>query len=391
VPDVTDPTIPEATEPDVTEPTVPDDEDIPTFEDQTTESAVTVTTTTIRFNPVASGKLTDNGRYIIKHKKTNMIMSYNALAQVPGVPNQATSFRPATGSTMDSSDFNVYYETSKGVYLEHSNRDLAMWILNQEDRASGESLVTGPLGALFGGKAYGETWFSKGNGTEYDANGNKTAGRNGVYWNSVYGQDGDNQYRFLDPRYDDERWMTTSEPTTDSTKDPKKRYIIEDLGDGDFLIYWRSNSGDTVCFLTCDDNGNWGIKKYTNSTSDSYPSVPKKGSAALESLKLKLYVYKTFTDKKSVQFSGYKTFNVEQGTSFDQTVSLIQSNISLIDTTRRGFGIRCSGTTAKIGNYYLKFNTAFNPNVKGKYTLTVMFRNDDNTDTKITTLTVNVV
>ena len=361
--------------------------------DPVTEDPMNVTTTTMRFNPVSSGGLKDNGRYIIKHSSTNYVMSYDALAKTPGVANPAFSLSPTTENPVDSSRFDLYYENSKGIYLDHSNRALAMWILNQEGTSNDASLSTGPLGALFGGKAYGETWLNKGNASEFDSNGKQTAGRNGVYWHAIYGEDNNStatQYRYLDPRYNNENWLTTSVPTGTDSKDPKKCYIIEDLGGGDFLIYWRSNSGETVCFLTCDIEGNWGIKKYTASTSDDYPAVPKKGSAELESLKLKLYQYKTFNDIKSVQFSGSKTFNVTVGTTLDQVNTFIQKNISLTDTTRHGLAIPCSGTTAQIGSYYLKCSKTFNSASASQYTVTVLFRNDDNTDTQITTLTVNV-
>jgi hypothetical protein len=361
--------------------------------DPVTESAVNVTSTTNRFNPVASGGLKDNSRYIIKHKETDFVMSYEAVAKTAGVINPAFSLTPNNSGTMDPSRFDQFYENEKGIYLDHSNRALAMWILNQEGTADDASLVTGPLGALFGGKAYGETWLNKGNATEYDSNGNKTAGRNGVYWHATYGEDNNSpatQYRYLDVRYNNASWLSTSVPTGTDSKDPKKRYIIEDLGSGDFLIYWRSNSGETVCFLTCDVEGNWGVKKYTADTTDDYPAVPKKGSAELESLKLKLYVYKNFTTPKSIQFSGSKTINVAKGTTLDQLNIFIQQNISLTDTARRHMPIPGSGTQAQIGSYYLKFSKTYNASSTGQYTVTVMFRNDDNTDTKITTLTVNV-
>ena len=103
-----------------------------------------------------------------------------------------------------------------------------------------------------------------------------------------------------------------------------------------------------------------------------------------------MYQYKTFNDIKSVQFSGSKTFNVTVGTTLDQVNTFIQKNISLTDTTRHGLAIPCSGTTAQIGSYYLKYSKTFNSASASQYTVTVLFRNDDNTDTQITTLTVNV-
>ena len=364
------------------------------LEDQVIEDAVAVKTTTIRYNPVATGMLQDNGRYIIKHKATNTIMSYEAVAQTAGTPNKGNSLWPTSENPVDASRFDLYYETGKGVYLDHSNRDRAMWILNQEGTATDAKLVTGPLAAMYGGKAYGEVWLNKGNATEWDTDGNKTEGRNGVYWSSVYGQDSNStvtQYRFLDPRYADDQWVKTSAPTSDDTTDPKKRYVIEDLGDGDFLVYWRSKSGQTMSFLTCDADGNWGVKQYTDATTDFYPAVPEKGSAELEKLKLNFYLYKAFTSSKNIQFSGYKTIDVKQGATLAQVLSCIQDNISLTDTTRQGLAVPCSGTIPKIGYCYLKFNKTFDSGTNGTYTVSVMFRNDDNTDTEITTLTVNML
>jgi hypothetical protein len=90
------------------------------------------------------------------------------------------------------------------------------------------------------------------------------------------------------------------------------------------------------------------------------------------------------------QVIGSKTINVAKGTTLDQLNIFIQQNISLTDTARRHMPIPGSGTQAQIGSYYLKFSKTYNASSTGQYTVTVMFRNDDNTDTKITTLTVNV-
>lgn len=366
--------------------------------DAVTETEVATTTSTIRFNPVGTGALQDNARYVIVHKQSGNLMSYDAVSVTPGRPNKASSLYQVTTTPLDSTASNVYYLSEKGVYLAHSARSKAMWILNQEGTATDAKLVDGSsdggVGPWFGGKAYGEVWLNKGNATEWNSDGSKAEGRNGVYWNAVYGKDNAStttQYRFLDTRYDDDAWVTTSAPAGTDSSNPKKRYIIEDLGNGDFLVYWSSVSGQTVGFLTCDEFGNWGVKKYTVGTDDFYPTVPAKGSAELESLKLNFYQYKAFTDLKSISFSGPKNFYVSSDATSDQILTYIQQNIVLKDMTRWEMGVACSGSTPKIGYYYLEFKNSYPSSGKDQYTVSVLYRNDDNTDTTISTVTVNVV
>jgi hypothetical protein len=353
---------------------------------------------TNRYNPVATGELTDNKRYLIQHKNTQFIMAYEAVANVAGSPNGATSLRPVTQAELDTPATDVYYQNDKGVYIEHSNRDRGLWIMSQEGNSSTALKKSSWKSGLYGGTAYGEVWFNKGTKDELKSDGTFTS-HNGKYWYSVYGQDGNSkatQYRYLDQRYVDDQWVKTSEPTGTDSTDPKRRYIIEDLGNGDFLIYWRSESGATVSFLTCDAYGNWGVKMYTDSTSDEYPSVPSKGSAELESLKLNLFVYTVFskdTDIKTIAFSGYQTFNVKRGTTLDQALYLIQENVALKDTTRWSMHVPCSGTTPKVGYYYMTIDKKFDSSENGEetYTVTLKYYNDDHTDTQIATVTINVV
>ena len=366
--------------------------------DPVTEDAVQTTTNTNRFNPVDSGALADNARYVIMHKQSGNIMSYDAVAVTPGRPNKATSLYQVTTTPLDSTASNIYYLNEKGVYIAHSNRANAMWILNQEGTATDAELSDGSgdggVGPWFGGKAYGEVWLNKGNATEWNSDGSKGEGRNGVYWNAVYGEDNAStptQYRYLDPRYADEEWVTTSAPTGTDSSNPKKRYIIEDLGNGEFLVYWSSVSGNTVGFLTCDENGNWGVKKFTDGTDDFDPAVPGKNSEELEALKLKFYQYKVFTDVKSISFNGPKEFNVIRDASAELLLGCIQENIVLKDMNRWEMGVECSGTTPRIGYYYLKFDSAYPTEGKNQYKVNVLYRNDDNTDTMITSLSVNMV
>ena len=367
--------------------------------DPVTEAEVATTTNTNRFNPVGTGTLQENGRYVVMHKQSGTIMSYDAVCVTPGRPNKADSLRPATTTPLDSTASDIYYRNEKDqVYIAHSNRAKAMWILHQEGTATDAKLVDGSsdggVGPWFGGKAYGEVWLNKGNATEWNADGTRGEGRNGVYWTAVHGEDNNStetQYRFLDPRYIDENWVKTSAPTGDDASNPKKRYVIEDLGNGDFLVYWSSVSGETLGFLTCDTDGNWGVKKYTKTTNDFYPAIPTKGSEELESLKLKFFQYKVFNDLKTISFTGSKVYNITPDATMDQLLSYIQENITLKDMTRWEMGVSCSGTTPKIGYYYLKFNTSYPSSDYEQYTVRVLYRNDDNTDTEITTLTVNVL
>ena len=350
-----------------------------------------------RYEKVTSGTLNAFGYYVIMHKDTQNIMSYNPVALTPGRPNQATSLHRLESSQVQGAGTDVYYEDTANnrVYFEHSNLPLATWIFRQKDIKVGSPAMTkATRNASFGGSAYDSTWLAK--ATQGDAT-NLVDGSPAYYfWNSVKNQDDNTpvtQYRYLNQQYNTSKMFQTSEVGGTAG------YLIEDLGSGEFVIYWRSSDKKTMCFLTCDENGIWGIKKYTNDTTDNYPSIPSKSSTEFDSLKLHIYSFKTWrntSNLKKVNYSIANTvYNVEQGTTLEQLMTYLQSDIVVQDGSNRNyFDIPCSGVTPKVGSWYLKFEEVdFDSSGKGynQYHVTVMYREGEDTDTELGSLTVNVL
>lgn len=335
------------------------------------------------------GKLLSNHRYVIRKKGSDYIMSYTSVATTPGTPNRATSLKVVNLASETDQSAPNYYASDPGpvvyspagkteLYMNHSYRDQTLWILTQRNNEKGAydqdvakntdvSTTTQAYKGLFGGTAYTHVYFWKG-------------ADNGNYWYAPQGQDGNNpatQYRYMylkNWNTDDEdgsaaqsgrNWMTTSVAgLQESGSADLKRYVVENLGNGDFLIYWRNVAGTRVHFLACDEYGNWGEKIYTDESEfgnlDLYPNLPAKGSAELEALKVNLYHYNEFpttgdkADPKNLSFTGSKYYNVEQGITAEQIAQIIQQNIKLWQTDkRRELPVPCSGWEPKIGYYYL--------------------------------------
>lgn len=350
-------------------------------------------TNEIRYSRVGTGKLKSANRYALVNDKTGYMMSYNPVAVKPGVPNRILSLTQTTsGDAWKAEGQNSYYYKADGdkVYLDHSNRSLATIVIRQGTLATNASFSTSGnnYSKLFSGssgKIYEQVWLAK--ATKGDNSEN--------WWNAIDGQDGNNpvtQYRYLDFRYAPEDFFKTSRVVGTDNKTAYHSYIIEDMGDGYFLIYWRNEDGSKLRFLTCDEQGSWGVKLYSASSQSACVKLAK---ADLASLKLRIYSYELFsTDTKELCASGASVFNVEQGTTLGQLESYIQRNITVTDgNSRKYIPIPCSGTEPKVGYYYLKFDHTYDSSGKSyqTYTVSLMYRNDDKSDTELTKLTVNVL
>jgi hypothetical protein len=213
-----------------------------------------------------------------------------------------------------------------------------------------------------------------------------------AYWYSVSGNDATSpvtQYRFFNNRYVNPSMKNVPVAVDDEFKD---RYTIEHLGSGTYLIYYRVSAKE-YRFLACSEDGSWGVMRYTNTEGDGYPPVSQI-KTDLPKLKVKLYAYEQQSTTKKLDFSGATVFNVEKGTTTQELVEYIQQNIVVKNSnSRHKLAIPGSGTDAKVGYYWLKFDNPFDSTSDGynAYTVTVKYRNDDGTDTDITNLTVNVI
>ena len=109
----------------------------------------------------------------------------------------------------------------------------------------------------------------------------------------------------------------------------------------------------------------------------------------LNSLKLRLYEYKTRSGAKTIAYSGPQNYQVLMGTSKNDMVNSIAHMFSVIDSSARNRASPCSGTEPKVGYYWL--DGAIKTDSASAYTLMVKYRNDDGTDSVVCTLSIAVV
>ena len=354
---------------------------------QTAGEKVATTTKQIRFTLV-TGRPQYNERYVIVHDKTNNIMTYSPVAETSGQtnPNAITSMK--TGSLADASAglVDAYFNSDvtnfgdpKYLYLKHEDRDAALWILQQTksdtygntDIAKGDPLSNTSNGKAvapyFGGKyRYHHAYLFKGNGPTLNEDGTVAASNNGTYWNSVKGNDVDGQqWRYLRLNESDVLGHSTSNT------------MIEVYADDTFLIYYKS--GSTYRVLTMKGNGTWG---YTAMTADEV-------NANLDNLKVRLYKYGTVSGTKTLTCEGMQDYSVLSGTSMEDVAEYISQSLRVRDVNRRKTEVSFTGTQGKIG--YCWVDIQGDTDTLGVYTVSVKYRNDDGTDTVITTLSLHVV
>ena len=337
---------------------------------QAAKSDIAITTKRIRFDQVTS--LENEGRYMIVHDQSDRVLMYSAVAGASGQakPNMAISMEVGSGQEASDGLVEAYYkvtdssrpdvETKTSIYCTRDKRDQALWILGQKDVSGATALNTAT--AKFGGTvAYSTTQFYKGT-TSDDA-----------YWYSVSGKDygesdGGNQWRYLRPYSSPAFYKSQSNDTW-----------IEFFDDGTCLIYGYS-SNSSIRFLTVTPEGNWVRTVYKKSevTGD-----------VLNSLKLRLYEYKTRSGAKTIAYSGPMDYEVLLNTSQADVINSIAHSFSVVDSSARNRAIPCSGTTAKVGYYWLDGTVKTNKTTS--YALTVKYRNDDGTDSEICKLNIRVM
>ena len=375
--------------------------------DGKTVGPVTTDTYNDVYEPVKEGtnyKVATNGRYVIVNYDKTYAMSYESVAKNPGTYNDPVSLRKVPSNPVNTTDKEIFYTATASnvekVYMDQSNRDRAIWILRYDNKAG-----TVPAPKFGGETVYRNVELLKGVGPTYDANGKVSALGGGAYWYALNGQDNNTpitQYRYMNIQY---RLRTSNDTMQNTPVSTNGQYVmerfVEKAGDETFLIYYKASDNE-YRFLKCESNGDWIVQIYKNND-NSYPPVSQV-EADLQKLKVRLYQYRNLYDEKNptnqiknIEFTGDTTYNVKLGTTQEQLLSCIQENISLLDTTRRSVAIPCSGTTPKVGYYYLRFDVqSFGSGAPGKYTLSVRYRNDvvegeAPTDTVLTTLTVNVI
>lgn len=328
-----------------------------------------------------------NDRFVIVHDKTNQIMSYSAVAQTSGQtgPNTATSIQVVTKDAAKAGITDAYFGSTitakgdyKNLFLNHQLRDETLWILKQTKKESygtadiekGDTLSytsnDSPVKDYLGGdRRYHHSWFYKGIGPIFNADGTVETASNGMYWNAVDGDDAEGkQWRFL--RLDEADMFGIEKETTQ----------IESFSDDTFVLYHKD--GSTYYVLTVNEDGTWGYRAMTASAA----------KANIDDLKIRLYKYCLYEGKRTVAYEGMQDYYVPLNTSAEDVLAYIQSNIVVTDTGLYGCVIPCSGTDAQIAHYWLEAD--FDTSNVSEGTVAIKYRNDDATDTVIGTLNIHI-
>ncbi|MBQ5712453.1 MAG: hypothetical protein IIV61_07575, partial [Oscillospiraceae bacterium] len=332
-------------------------------------TGVGITTSRIRFDQVTS--LKNGGRYMIVHDQSDKVLMYDAIARDSGQTRSslATSMEVGSGLAASNGLVDAYYkvadtsqpdvETKTSIYCTRDKRDLALWILGQEG-ASGTTLKTAT--AKFGGTtAYSATTMYK--GTSPDDS----------YWYCVAGND------YVDSSKGDQwRYLRVSSSPLFQNAENFTNWI-EFFEDGTCVIYYYESSS-SIRFLSVTPEGNWVRSKKTKTSQVT--------GELLDSLKLRVYEYKTRTGAKTIAYNGPTSYEVLKDTSKSDIVNDIAATFQVIDSSARNRPIPCSGTKAKVGYYWLDGTVSASSVTTS--TITLKYRDDDGTDAVICTITLDV-
>lgn len=287
------------------------------------------------------------------------------------VPNTPTSILLGGTDAYMSSD-------SANIYLNHELRGYGLWIIKQATKASygnsgiasDELLSTTIDGVsaetyLGGILRYHNARFTKGIGPVFSDDGTISEAKNGAYWTATAEADSTGlQLRYL--QLQGEYMFGTSNVNIN----------VEAFDDNTFLIYYIDGSNYRV--LSMNSDGTWGYQVLTAS----------QVKANLSNLKIRLYKYASDTGNRTLNIVGMQEYTAPVGADANSIVNYIAGKLAVTDIGRNGLEVSCSGTTGKIGYYWLDGN--FTTSTAGDKTITIKYRNDDATDTVIGTVTLHV-
>lgn len=329
-------------------------------------------------------------KYIIVHDQTDFVLNYNTMTGTDNPPRPG-SLIAGTRPNVVAGLADVYFTYSNGttkdtnIYFTQHMRDGILWEFTLED-LTGSWPNVGQVGHNESAPAFG------GNVEEYFFRSywRKGLSSEAVYWYTD-ATNADSAWRYLTPV--DEALIRTTEKYNFNTR---VEFFVNDGStdvDGDgviescdtCVIYYckEDNNGvkSDLRFLTVDSKGNWVRKTY-----DTVEDAQKD----LASLKLRLYRYNdTLSDFKKVDSVGPQTYYTALGTGKASIVDTISYQLNVRDSFRHGISIPCSGTTPKVGYYWLDGD--FDTSEARQSTITVKYRNDDGSDTTITELTLHVL
>ena len=360
---------------------------VPTNDHTIRADAVEVDSDSTENNILTSGK-----HYIIVHDKTDQVMSYQTTVGTVDPP-RPSSLLASTGPNAKAGLAELYfkYESSTGtsddksIYFTQYLRDQIMWEFTLDDLTdkweNSDEINHNTSTPAFGGDAaeyFFRSYWRKGLSSEE------------AYWYTDPAN-ADTAWRYLAPNNSAVVTNFTTSLTFNTRVEFFKNNGKTDVdGDGTIetcdtcvIYYCKEADNGTKSdfrFLTVDADGNWIQKKY---------DTISEAKADLANLKLRLYEYYVTSDTQSVGCVGPQTYYATVDTEEAELTDAIAYQLTVQDTSRRTRVIPCSGQTPKVGYYWLDgdFSTA---SVR-QSTITVKYRNDDGTDTEITTLTLYVV
>ena len=371
-----------------------------------TNKEVVTKNTAIKLVPVGKDeKIVQDGVYAFVSGDGKYMMYHDASSLAAG------STQTSTGSLKldpDSGSVDTFYTADNGnIFIDHTDRDATLWILNQPRTYFDKSTNEYTQNAVPSGSDMyvGQSSHNYGHGT-YALATNAFKGRvaiggvipkkgikgtNGNYWNSTT----NNNSYFLWAQY--ETIMTGADAFTD-TFAPETGVGVRGWNDwymtvgcavvqvddkGSFLFFrYRLNSVDgnvpDVLVMCCDENGKWAQRRYCTTSS----GVAAAGAERLDKLfagitvsngtvnfsnvtvnedeldKLKVRLYKFVADDsecKTLTVSGYQNYYYIQkdSSNYADEIALVAKNTKVFDK-ESGLAIPCcDASDPKVGHYYV--------------------------------------
>ena len=335
--------------------------------------------------------LTAGSLYAIVHDKTDQLMSYDVLMSTKSAPALAQSIKVGTVAQALAGKVESHYRKVDGeivdarLYVSHDRRNDVLWELNFTNPLTDETITYTNGSPKFGGVTAEyfnrSIWYK---GTQSEAQ---------PFW-ELTESTVDGSFRFLQPHRASviHNKLDPNDKLGNGgigTYNIRIEFFDEENGtvrDGikeqiDTCVIYYSSGSDDFRFLTVDAEGNWIRKQYTTVADVK---------ADLENLKLRLYRYNpsdTYSNK-TVAVEGPMDYTVLKGLAAETLAKEISSVIRVMDTSRNNLPIAFSGTTAKVGYYWLDMS---NYDGLNNCTVSVMYCNDDGSSTKITELTINMI
>ncbi len=281
-----------------------------------------------------SSLTTEDRAYIIADKKLDRVFAYDA------------------DSGTVSSNYTGLFNSGK-YYFSASQRPLVNWLIRYTTFQTHTSAAVDGVKTYYGGtpirKGTGDYWGTSSLPTGMVLGKNDTFTATGMYETWARGAD---QFESLATG----TW-------------------IDALKDGSFLIY-RHYKGIYYPFYrdaSVATDGGWGVTELSKAQTN----------AKLDYLQTCLYAYEATPSKMSLSWTGHRDYTLTAGPTLADMISLVAGDL------RVNYHLDSFGVTGEIpydsygiqkpGTYWLECSPAYDPNRIGDYTLTIRYKNPNNT------------